>query len=71
MLVFLAIIFLYTYGEVPKRLRGQFAKLLDGDESCVGSNPTLAAKPECALGLVECGVKSIDKIEVICLSFRC
>ena len=38
---------------------------------CVGSNPTLAAKPKCALGLVECGVKSIDKIEVICLSFRC
>ena len=30
-----------------------------------------SAKPECALGLVECGVKSIDKIEVICLSFRC
>ena len=37
----------------------------------MGSSPTLAAKPKCALRLVECGVKCIDKIEVICLSFRC
>lgn len=35
---------------------------------CVGSNPILAAKPKCALRLVECGVKGIDKIEVICQS---
>ena len=28
----------------------------------MGSSPTLAAKPKCALRLVECGVKCIDKI---------
>ena len=36
----------------------------------MGSSPTLAAKPKCALRLVECGVKCIGEIEVICLSFQ-